>query len=270
MKILFIGDIFSNTGIRAIKNELSNIKKKYNIDYVIANAENVTNCSGLSIDDYYLLCKIGIDFFTMGNHTWKQPNINKILENKNIIRPANILLDHEFNKYGCGSRIVYINGCSIRITNLLGLSVNFKNIQTNPFLYLKNLLTYDETTDFHIVDFHAEMTSEKNALFYAFNGKVSAIIGTHTHVQTADEKIKNNTAYITDVGSTGSTDGIIGANGEEIIKKYINQTKHYSIIDQGGKYQFCAVILDLDTYNKKVVDIQRIYIYESDSNGNKL
>lgn len=264
MKILFIGDIFSKTGIRAIQTELPGIKKQYNIDFVIANAENVTNCQGISVEDYELLQEIGIDFFTMGNHTWKQPRINTILENKNIVRPANILLDHEFNKFGYGSRIIYLHGCSIRITNLLGLSVPFRNIQTNPFLYLKNLLTYEETSDFHIIDFHAETTSEKNALFYAFNGKVSAIIGTHTHVQTADEKIKNNTAYITDVGSTGSMDGIIGANGEEIVKKYMNQIDHFVINDQGGKYQFCAVILELDTTNKKVIDIQRLYIYESD------
>ena len=265
MKILFIGDIFSQTGIRAIKNELPKVKKKYNIDFVIANAENVTNCSGLSLEHYNELIRYGIDFFTMGNHTWKQNDIKKILENKNIIRPANILLDHKYNKYGYGSLIIYLNGCSIRITNLLGLSVRFNNIQTNPFLYLKNLISYEETTDFHIIDFHAETTSEKNALFFAFKGKISAIIGTHSHIQTADERIRMNTAYITDVGSTGSTDGIIGANGEEIVKKYMNQIDHYSITDQGGNYQFCAVILDLDTNSKKVKDIKRIYIYETNT-----
>lgn len=264
MNILFIGDIFSDTGIRAIKSELFNVKKKYNIDFVIANAENTTNCSGLSLFHYQELMNYGIDFFTMGNHTWKQDDIEKILENKNIVRPANIILDHQYNKFGSGSRIIYINGCSIRITNLLGLSVKFKNIQTNPFLYLKNLLTYEETTDFHILDFHAETTSEKNALFYAFKGKLTAIIGTHTHVQTADERIRENTAYITDVGSTGSTDGIIGANGEEIVKTYMNQSNHYNIIDQGGLYQFCAVVIELDVVKKVVKNIKRIYIYESE------
>ena len=262
MNILFIGDIFSDTGIRAIKTELPRIKKKYKIDVIIANAENASNCCGLTKSTYLELLNLGIDFFTMGNHTWcKKENLD-ILNNKNIVRPANIPNDHIYNKYGSGSRIIYLNGISIRITNLLGLSINFHKVQTNPFLYLEDLLNYEETTDFHIIDFHAETTSEKNALFYAFKGKVSAILGTHTHVQTADERIREKTAYITDVGSTGSSGGIIGANGVEIVKKYMNKVDSYWITDQGGLYQFCAVILELDTKNKIVNNIKRIFIYE--------
>ncbi len=262
MKILFIGDIFGNTGIRAIKTILPNLKTKYKIDFTIANAENTTMCSGLCIHDYNELMKSGIDFFTMGNHTWKQEDIYELLNKSNIIRPGNVCNDNKYNYYGVGSKVIYINNLSIRITNLLGNSVYFKKQQTNPFIYLNNLIENNDQTDFHIIDFHAETTSEKNALLYAFKGKVSAIFGTHTHIQTADNKIVNNTAYITDVGSTGSIEGIIGASAEEIINMYFNNQTNFQIKDAGGKFQFCGVILELDELKKIPIKLERIFIYE--------
>ena len=265
MKVLFIGDIFAKTGRRAVQTMLPKIKKEHGIDFVISNAENATHCKGLSSKNYHELMSYGIDFFTMGNHTWSKKDIYPILENEsNIVRPLNIVNYHDFGQHGVGSRVVNVNGVTIRITNLMGASVRFNELQTNPFFALQSIIDTKTPTDFHIVDFHAETTSEKNALFYEFQGKVSAILGTHTHVQTADNRIRKNTAYISDVGSTGPADGIIGGKAEILIKRFKGEIERFMLEEQGGYFQFCAVILDLDTTHKTVKSIERIYIYEED------
>ena len=262
MKILFIGDIFGKTGRRAIKEVLPTLKKQKNIDYVIGNAENTTHCRGLNINHYYELMSYGIDFFTMGNHTWRHNEIFTILDNeKNIIRPANIDINHKFGQIGVGSQIVYIKNIPVRITNLIGESIKMNNLQTNPFIFLNNLVANNEDI-IHIVDFHAETTSEKNALFYDFNGKVTAIFGTHTHIQTSDNKIKNNTAYITDVGSTGPENGVIGAKGANVVNKFKNLTEKFILEEEIGNYKFSAVILEINELTKKPVNLERILIYE--------
>ena len=265
MKVLFIGDIFAKTGRRAVQTMLPKIKQEKQIDFVIANAENATHCKGLSAKNYYDLMSYGVDFFTMGNHTWSKKDIYEILETKsNIIRPLNIVNYHDFGQHGCGSREVNINGTTIRITNLMGASVRFNDLQTNPFFALQSIIDTKKPTDFHIVDFHAETTSEKNALFYEFQGKVSAILGTHTHIQTADNRIRNNTAYISDVGSTGPANGIIGGKAEVLIKRFKGEIERFMLEEEGGYFQFCAVILDLDEKNKIVKNIERVLIYEED------
>lgn len=262
MKILFIGDIFGECGKYAIHGELSNIKKNYNIDYVIANAENTTLGRGLNWADYNELNTSGIDFFTMGNHTWHKKDIFEILsKQKNIIRPANILNELEIGKFGVGSKTILLNDKSVRITNLLGSTVHFKDQQTNPFLYLEELLEKDNS-DIHIVDFHSETTSEKNAFLLNFAGRVTAIFGTHTHVQTNDTKIYNNTAYITDVGMTGPKNGIIGAKPESIINMFMGNSERFRLEEQVGKYQFSAVVLEIDDLSNKPINLTNILIYQ--------
>lgn len=262
MKILFIGDIFGECGKYAIQNELLNLKKKYKIDFVIANAENTTLGRGLNWDDYNYLNDTGIDFFTMGNHTWHKKDIFDILEQKNnIIRPANIKNDLDISKAGIGTKVVSINNKSVRITNLLGSTVHFNDRQTNPFLYLEDLIEND-CSDIHIVDFHSETTSEKNAFLLNFANRVTAIFGTHTHVQTNDCKIYNNTAYITDVGMTGPTYGIIGAKPESIINMFMGNSERFRLEEQIGKYQFSAVILEIDDLTNKPINLENIIIYQ--------
>ncbi|MDE5617709.1 MAG: TIGR00282 family metallophosphoesterase [Ureaplasma sp.] len=264
MRILFIGDIFGKTGINAIKEILKKIKDENEIDFVIANAENATNCRGLSLEDYLTLNKYGVDFFTMGNHTWNNDDIYNLLITKaNIIRPYNINFQDKFNQYGTGSKIIKIKNFNVRITNLLGNSIRFNNIQTNPFKALKEIINFDQLeSDFHIVDFHSESTGEKNALFFEFKGKVSAILGTHTHIQTADERIRLGTAFITDIGSTGPSEGILGAKPENVIKYFKNEINHFIIQeDDYSNFQFCAVVIDLDEKTKKANSIKRIFIY---------
>ncbi len=265
MKILFIGDVFGSLGIKAIEKELPSIKKQYNIDITIANAENVSECRGLNISDYNKLVELGIDYFTFGNHTWKQQDYDKMLSLKNVVRPLNMSSNSDFAKFGVGTLVINFQNKKIRITNILGLSVYFKKSEciNNPFICLENLLLEEskQKSDIHIVDYHAETTSEKNAIIRHFNGKIDAIIGTHTHVQTNDARIINNTAYITDVGMTGPCDGVIGADGKEIIKMFLEKKAFFKLQEAKGKYQFCAVVLEFDQ-NNNIKEINKIFIFE--------
>ena len=259
MKILFIGEISGEDGIRAVRVNVKTIIKKEKIDYVIANAENTTKGRGLNFTDYNKLKDYGINFFTMGNHTWKEKDCKIVLSHEDIVRPANLNKKFEFFDVGVGSKEIDFKGKKIRITNLLGKSLNFKEMQTNPFLKMDEILKEDKS-DIHIVDFHSETTSEKNAFFLNYKGKVDAILCTHTHVQTADEKIRDKTAYITDVGMTGSESGIIGAKPETIIKMFREEIQFFKLLPNLDKYQFSAVILEFK--NNEVVNINRILRYE--------
>ena len=270
IKILFIGDISGVMGKLAIESELGKIKKQQNIDYVIANAENTTKGRGLDWHDYKLLCENGIDFITMGNHTWHKKDILDILRTKkNIIRPANLKSIFEESKIGVGTAVVTIKDKTFRITNLLGLSVTVKDMQTNPFIELANIIDNEPHTDFHIVDFHCETTSEKNAFFINFQGQVDAILGTHTHVQTNDAKIINNTAYITDVGMTGAANGVIGAKPDSIIYMFKGLSEYFRLEEQVGQYQFCAVILTFDETHNKVKKIEKVFLLQDLNNHSK-
>lgn len=260
MNILFIGDIFGKKGKEAIQKELKQIVDSEKIDIVIANAENCTDGRSLSLADYSFLCDCGINYFTFGNHTWYLEEIQEVLKNKNCIRPLNISpLSEEF-KYGQGSIQFEYKGIKIRITNLLGSTVQCRDIQTNPFIKLEELLVVD-TSNIHVVDLHTETTSEKNAFLKNFNGRVSCILGTHTHVQTADERIVNNTAYITDAGMTGPSEGIIGANPETILQMFKGERERFKLLEDDSKYQFNGVIISFNEQNKPY-KIKRVFIRE--------
>lgn len=263
MNILFFGDISGPAGIRAIKSQIQELKKKYKIDYTIANAENTTSGRGLSNSDYNLLKKLGIDFFTMGNHTWKQSDFPIVLKYPNIVRPANIY-DGQWDKIGMGERIIECKKKKIKIINLLGESIIIhkkpEGFVQSPFAYLQHNLKDD--CDICIVDFHAEMTAEKNALLNAFAGKVTALVGTHTHVQTADNKIFNNTAYITDIGMCGNSRGIIGANPETIVEMYMGKRENFILDVKDDKYQVNAVVISIDDKTNKPKSILPINIIE--------
>lgn len=261
MKILFIGDIFGKSGRKAINVELPKIKKEHNIDVTIANAENASHGRGLSLKHYLQLKLFGIDYFTLGNHTWYQNDIKEVLNNKDVVRPFNIKLNNEWSKYGNGSIIFEYKNKIIRLTNLLGNSIMTKDLQTNPFIAFNDVVNNDKS-DIHIVDFHCETTSEKNAFLLTFASKVSAIVCTHTHVQTADEKIYKNTAYISDVGMTGGSNGIIGAKPDTILEMFVGKSNKFKLDPQEGKYQFNGVIIEFNDKNNLPINIERINIIE--------
>ncbi len=253
MNILFIGDVFGNIGRSMIEEYLPKLKNKYHIDMVIANVENATHGKGLIRKHYDFFLFQGISLMTMGNHTFsKKELLDYIDEADRLIVPYN----QPKALPGVGSRVIEIKGKKIRVTNLLGLTFMDGKSQ-NPFEAIDELLAEDNS-DIHIVDFHGEATSEKIALGYYLDGKVSAVLGTHTHVATADERIlKNGTAFQCDVGMTGPYESVIGCETESIIKRYQNGLMSPFTV-AGGEGQLCATLLSFD--NHQCTSIKRILI----------
>ncbi|KLL03131.1 MAG: putative metallophosphatase [Mycoplasmataceae bacterium RV_VA103A] len=254
MKILVIGDIFGQTGRKVVRNYLLQLKKEQSdIDLVIANVENATHGKGVSYKHYKELKEAGIDIMTSGNHIFANEEARKyIQEVPDLLRPLNSNPYH----LGPGTILTKIKGKKIRITNLLG--TNFMPLAVeNPYFALEKILNLQDW-DLHLVDFHAEATAEKNALALYFDGKISVLWGTHTHVQTADERIlPGGTGFITDLGMTGPYSGVIGAKPEVIWQraKYGLPAKMAPQEDNG---QFNGVIWEFDDDNNKLISIKRI------------
>ena len=251
-KILFVGDIFAKVGRKACFERIPIIRKQYKIDFVVANAENCTHGRSINFNHYNDLLKCGIDAITMGNHTYDHMYAFKTLKKAiKIIRPLNILASSKEAKYGKGSKVFKYNGYSIRITNLVSTQCFNRFKATNPFQTFESFLSKQKTKeDFHIVDFHAETTSEKKAFLLKFANKVSAIVGTHTHVQTSDGQIYKNTFFITDVGMTGPKESIIGAKPNEIIELFCGKRQRFHMEPATGAYQFNAILMAFDKNNK--------------------
>ncbi len=224
MKILFIGDIVGRSGREAVLAELENLKYKEDIDFCIANGENASGGLGMSRRAYEELKSAGIDYFTMGNHTFSKPDAGHLLsEGENICRPANYT---DFCP-GEGYAIVTDSkGRKIAVMNLMGTVYNDIAL-TNPFLAADELIEkIKNVTNIIILDFHAEATSEKIAMGQYLDSRVSAVVGTHTHVQTADAMIlPGKTAYITDVGMTGPQASVLGMKSEIAIKRFLTGEK---------------------------------------------
>jgi metallophosphoesterase (TIGR00282 family) len=253
MKILAIGDIFGKTGRNVIRKYLPKLKKEHEIDLVIANVENTTHGKGISHRHYRELKSYGINVMTSGNHIFALSETkNYINEVSDLLRPLNSNPYHP----GQGTILINVKGKKIRITNLLG--TNFMPMAVeNPYFVLEKLLELKDC-DIHLVDFHAEATAEKIALALYYDGQISALWGTHTHVQTADERaLPKGTAFITDLGMTGPHGGIIGAQPEVIAQraKYGFLAKMIPYEDNG---QFNGAIFEFSDSDNKLVSVQRI------------
>lgn len=221
MKVLFIGDVFGEPGIASLEKHLQKFINREHIDFTIIQGENVSGRKGLIPEDYERLKKAGVDAFTMGNHVWAQHEIMAIIENKDIIRPYNI--DSKFP--GKGSRVFKIKGQTLRVTSMLGIEFNelrsgWDNSKAKNFFDAFDEIEKNFKEDYHLLDFHAEVTSEKNVFGLYTDGKLNAFVGTHTHIQTNDGRIlPKGTAYITDVGMTGPINSAIGADFESVYEK---------------------------------------------------
>jgi len=251
MKILFIGDIVGKPGREAVKKLLPVLQKEYGFDLVIANAENASGGRGLTKETAQELYDYGLDFLTMGNHVWDQKDILKFIDDENrLIRPANYPKGVPGKGYGFARR----NGIKVGIINLSGRI--FLPPLENPFTMVMQIVNaIAAETPVIIVDFHAEATSEKVAMGWLLNGKVSAVIGTHTHIQTADARVLNNgTAYITDVGMTGPADSVLGVKKEIIINSFLTQMPARFEV-ASGDIRINAVILDIDEKTGKTRQI---------------
>ncbi len=261
MRILFIGDIVGRVGRRMVKQYLPTFVDKYHIDFVIANGENVTHGKGLLRHHYFELIESGVDVVTLGNHYDSKNDLRRYIEQTDrLIRPINLL--HPFP--GEGSAVFDVNGVSVRVTNILG-SAMMKEEVNSPYVSLSELLNDEDEEEavVHIIDFHAEATGEKICFAYAFDGKVSAVLGTHTHVQTKDAKIlEGGTAFISDVGMTGFADGALGFDKNTVMNKIIYGEQSRFDLPNEGRGLFSAVVIDVDDYTGKAKEIFPIYYQE--------
>ncbi|MGB9735926.1 MAG: TIGR00282 family metallophosphoesterase [bacterium] len=257
MNILFIGDIVGKPGRHITSVLLPALKEQYRIDYTIANGENSAGGYGITPDIARALTDMGIDFITTGNHIWEHKEIIPFLSNSSaIIRPLNISLSAP----GRGFAIITKQGVApLAIINLIGRV--FMPPAECPFhtsLEAIDKIKQSYSDVRHIlVDFHAEATSEKQALGWYLDGKVTCVLGTHTHVQTSDETIlPNGTAYITDVGMSGVIDGILGMDKEQIITRFTTSVQRHADVAT-GKEELQAVVVTTDDEGKSV-SIRRI------------
>ncbi len=256
LRLLFIGDIVGKPGRSAVKTLLPGLIDKLKIDFIIANGENAAGGFGITEKVAKELFQQRIHVLTTGNHVWdKKEDISYIAKEPHILRPFN----YPPGVPGQGSIIYELNGLKIGVINLAGRV--FMTPVDCPFRTgLAEVERISEITKIIIVDIHAEATSEKIALGYYLDGKVSAVIGTHTHVQTADERIlPGGTAYITDVGMTGPLDSIIGIEVPQIIERFLYQMpKKFEVAK--GRTVFSAVVVDVNTKTGLARSIQRLYL----------
>lgn len=254
MNILFIGDIVGNPGRDAIRIFLKGLKDEYQVNVTIANAENAAGGKGLTKEVATELYAAGIDFLTMGNHVWDQRSIMKFIDDEpRLIRPANYPIGAPGKGYG----IIRISGQKVGVLNLSGRV--FLPPLEDPFsVGIRWVNEISKETSIIIVDVHAEATSEKVALGWFLDGKVTAVVGTHTHVQTADARLLGQgTAYITDVGMTGPRDSVLGVKKELIINRFLTQLPAKFEL-ASGPLQLNAVLIKVDERTGKAVNIQSI------------
>lgn len=255
MNILFIGDVVGKPGRKVLKHCLEELIEEYNVDFVVANLENASHGKGLCKSHFLEMLKCGIDVVTLGNHySAKKEIFDYIDDYDNLLRPANI--HHSIN--GHGSDVYNVNGINIRVTNLMGRVYMSENV-SNPFDTLQDIVSCDDS-DIHIVDFHAEATGEKLALAWAFDGKVTAVLGTHTHVQTNDLRLLNKgTLYISDVGMCGPYNGILGTSRQEVIERTWTGSHSIFQIQEDDEFIFSAVYFNYDENTKEIIEYKKFY-----------
>ncbi len=255
MKIFIIGDIVGNKGVEKVTQTLPQYIKANNIDFVIANGENSADGMGITSKIFKELLTAGVNVVTMGNHTWGKKDIFNIIENKNLLRPANYPKEVVGNGYG----LYECNDKVICVINLIG-RVDMNVLSENPFIVAKDIIReVKDIANIIIIDFHAEATAEKIAMGYYLDGEVTAIYGTHTHVQTADEKIlENGTAYITDVGMTGPKKSVIGMEVDASIKRFVTTLPERYKVSEDKEAFLNGCILEINDETCRVGKIRRV------------
>lgn len=259
MRLLMIGDIVGRPGRRAVKQNLPGLVSQFGIDLVIANGENSAGGNGITREVAQELFSLGVDVITMGNHVWNQKEIfNFIDQEERIVRPAN----YPPGTPGRGAGTFRTRtGLEMGVLNISGRI--FMQELDCPFRKADELVgRLRSKVDIVFVDFHAEATSEKMAMGWHLDGRAAAVCGTHTHVQTADERIlPGGTAYITDVGMTGPRNSVIGVKKDLVVEKFLTQLpRRFEVAD--GLYQFNAVLVEIDEFSGRAVNIERIQNYE--------
>ncbi len=253
MRILAIGDIVAEEGREFIYNNLGRIREKYQIDFCIANGENAANTNGITIDIAETLHSRGVDVITMGNHTFANKEAEQVLEDLSyVIRPLNFPPELE----GVGYLVEDIGTARIAVINLIGRI--HMNPADCPFHAVDRALKNIDA-DIILVDMHAEATSERIAMAHFLDGKVSAVFGTHTHVQTADERIlSGGTGFIADLGMTGVEDSVLGVRKDIILNFYLQSGKRFRFEKAEGQVWFHGCIFDIDPSSGKTTAVERL------------
>jgi metallophosphoesterase (TIGR00282 family) len=263
IRLLFVGDVVGATGRSMFQKHIARLKKEHNIDAIVVNGENSSGQGrGITSRIVNFFKHHGVNVITSGNHIWHMKEIYTYLDQKqDLIRPANF----PTGVPGTGVTTFACKEVTVGVINVQG-RVFMKELVSCPFRAVESILTYLRSkTNIIMVDFHAETTSEKMGLAHFLDGKITALFGTHTHVQTADERIlPEGTAFITDAGMVGSLNGMLGMKKEPIINNFLTQMPVKFRVDTSMPLIFCGVLVDIDTKTGKAVSIERIKIVDKD------
>ena len=257
MKVLFIGDIVGQSGRDIVSSLLFTTKVENNIDLTIANAENSAHGKGITYRIYNQLIKEGIDYITLGNHAFSK---SEMLDHLNEMDRLVIPFNHEKRTAGDYYRIFEVKGIRFCLTNILG-DVLMGETSISPYETMDMILdeTRDKNINIYFVDFHAETTAEKRIFLEYYKDYLGVVVGTHTHIQTADEQIIHDIGFITDVGMCGAVDSVIGRDTDESVNAKVKGIRTSYTVAEGDAV-FCGVVIEIDDSTKKPVSIKRIQI----------
>ena len=256
MKILAVGDIVGESGVKKAVEVIPKLKEEEKIDFIVVNGENAAGGMGITRRIFDELIESGADVVTMGNHTWGKKEIFSFIDHPKIVRPANYTAGLPGKGYG----IYFCRDKKIAVMILIART-SMGILSENPFIVAEEIIkNIKDEVDIIIVDFHGEATAEKIAMGYFLDGKASIVYGTHTHVQTADETIlPNGTAYITDIGKTGPKHSVIGMDIEVSLKRFVTSLpERYQLAD--GEASFNSCLFEINDENNQIMKIKRINI----------
>lgn len=256
MKILAVGDLVGENGVKKLREILPKFRKENNIDFVIVNAENSAGGMGITTKIFSELKTMNINAITMGNHTWGKKDIFTFIDDEKLLRPAN----YSRGVVGKGYNIYECKGKKICVINLIGRTE--MGVQSdNPFTKADDIIEQvNGKADIIVVDFHAEASAEKIAMKYYLDGRVTSIFGTHTHVQTADEEVTNKgTGFISDIGMTGPSNSVIGMDVEASVKRFVTSLpERYKLAE--GNCMFNGCIFEINDETCRTTSVIRVNI----------
>lgn len=255
MKILMIGDVVGACGRRILSQKLWNLRRTMGIDMVVVNGENASNGNGLLPEDADALFAAGADVITSGNHIWQRREIYDYLDDEaNILRPAN----YPSQSPGNGFCVFHTGSAKVLVINVMGNV--FMDALADPFDTVDSILLKQDDVDLVLVDIHAEATSEKRAMGYYLDGRVTAVFGTHTHVQTNDAQIlPKGTGYLTDLGMTGAIDSVLGVEKEIILKKF-REKLPLRFVQADGEAEIQGLFMEADETTGKALSVECLRI----------
>ena len=256
MRILAVGDLIGESGLKKAKEIVSELKEKEKIDFIIVNGENVAEGMGITLKHFNNILSIGTNVVTMGNHTWAKKDIFSFINHEQLIRPAN----YPEGVPGKGYIICKCKDKKIGVINLIGRT-EMGILTENPFVIGKRIVEkLKKEVDIVIIDFHAEATAEKIAMGNYLDGIATIVYGTHTHVQTSDDRIlPKGTGYLTDIGMTGPKNSVIGMDIEASLKRFVTTLpERYKMAE--GECIFNGCIFDINDETCRVDKITRIYL----------